>query len=223
MPGWSVPAGAGSNWGGTSAATCGSTRAGPTGNAAIIRKHAAELVALAPDVILAHGTSTVGPLLQATRAVPIVFPVISDPVGVRLRRSLARPGGNATGFTTFEYGLSAKWLELLKEIAPGMTRAGGPSGCRQPLRDWPVRRDPVRGAVARGGGEPDQTCATQPKSSVASRLSRPPPSGGLIVTASALSCDSSRSDHRARSPTQTARGLFRTLLRHCGRLDLLWA
>jgi putative ABC transport system substrate-binding protein len=108
-----------------------------TANAAEIRKHAAELAALAPDVILAHGTSTVGPLLQATRAVPIVFPVISDPVGAGFVDSLARPGGNVTGFTTFEYGLGAKWLELLKEIVPKVTRAAvlrdatNPSGTGQ--------------------------------------------------------------------------------------------
>ena len=87
-----------------------------------IRRHAAELVALAPDVILAHGTSTVGPLLQATRTVPIVFSVVADPVGAGFVESLARPGGNATGFIEFEYSLGGKWLELLKQIAPGVTR-----------------------------------------------------------------------------------------------------
>jgi ABC-type uncharacterized transport system substrate-binding protein len=94
-----------------------------TANAADIRKHAAELAALAPDVILAHGTSTVGPLLQATRTVPIVFPVASDPVGAGFVDSLARPGGNVTGFMTSEYSMSGKWLELLKQVAPGVTRA----------------------------------------------------------------------------------------------------
>ena len=88
-----------------------------------IRRHAAELVALAPDVILAHGASTVGPLLQATRTVPIVFAIVTDPVGAGFVDSLARPGGNATGFMQFEYGLGGKWLELLKQIAPGVTRA----------------------------------------------------------------------------------------------------
>jgi putative ABC transport system substrate-binding protein len=87
------------------------------------RKHAAELVALAPDVILAAGTSTVGPLLRLTRTVPIVFPAAVDPVAAGLVESLARPGGNATGFMSFEIGVSAKWLELLKEIAPGVKRA----------------------------------------------------------------------------------------------------
>jgi putative ABC transport system substrate-binding protein len=93
------------------------------GKAANIRKNAAELVALAPDVILATGGATMGPLLEATRTVPIVFVVVPDPVGAGFVQSLSRPGGNATGFMMFEYGLSAKWLELLKEIAPSVTRA----------------------------------------------------------------------------------------------------
>jgi putative ABC transport system substrate-binding protein len=94
-----------------------------TTNTAEIRRQAAELVALAPDVILAHGASTVRPLLQATRSVPIVFPIAGDPVGAGLVDSLARPGGNATGFMSFEFSLAGKWLELLKEIAPSVTRA----------------------------------------------------------------------------------------------------
>ena len=94
-----------------------------TTNAAEIRRHAAELAALAPDVILAHGGSTVRPLLQATRTVPIVFPIAGDPVAAGFVDSLARPGGNATGFMTAEYSMGGKWLELLKQIAPGVTRA----------------------------------------------------------------------------------------------------
>ena len=93
-----VPAGAGAIGLDRSAATCASTPAGPPPDAAEIRRHAAELAALAPDVILAPGTSTVGPLLQATRTVPIVFPTVVDPVGAGFVDSLARPGGNATGF-----------------------------------------------------------------------------------------------------------------------------
>ena len=93
-----------------------------TNDAAEIRRHAAELATLSPDVILAHGASTVGPLLQATRTVPVVFPIISDPVAAGFVDSLARPGGNATGFMVNEYGIAAKWLELLKEIAPNVTR-----------------------------------------------------------------------------------------------------
>ena len=104
-----------------------------TANAAEIRRHAVELATLAPDVILAHGTSTVGPLLQATRTVPIVFPVVSDPVAAGFIDSLARPGGNATGFMTNEYSMGGKWLELLKQIAPGVTRTA-------------VFRDPAQGS-----------------------------------------------------------------------------
>jgi ABC-type uncharacterized transport system substrate-binding protein len=92
------------------------------GDADRIRGYAAELAALAPDVILAPGSSILGPLLRATRAVPIVFVNVADPVGAGFVVSLARPGGNATGFTLFEYGSSAKWLELLKQIAPRLTR-----------------------------------------------------------------------------------------------------
>src|SRR5215203_478703 len=102
-----------------------------------IRKHAAELVATAPEVLVAAGTVTVAPLLQVSRTQPIVFAVVIDPVGAGFVASLARPGGNATGFTIYEYGMSGKWLELLKEIAPGVRRAA-------------VLRDP---AVASGIGQ----------------------------------------------------------------------
>jgi putative ABC transport system substrate-binding protein len=93
------------------------------GNADDARKYAAELVALAPEVILASGGSVAGPVLQVTRTVPVVFTITPDPVGAGFVASLARPGGNATGFTQVEYGTSAKFLELLKEIAPRVTRA----------------------------------------------------------------------------------------------------
>jgi putative ABC transport system substrate-binding protein len=101
------------------------------GDADALRKYAAELIALAPDVILAHSSGAVAPLLQATRTVPIVFTIVADPVGAGYVESLARPGGNATGFTSFEYGTAGKWLELLREIAPGVTRVAllrDPSG-----------------------------------------------------------------------------------------------
>jgi putative tryptophan/tyrosine transport system substrate-binding protein len=93
-----------------------------TADAAEIRRHADELATLAPDVILASGDSTMVPLLQATRTVPIVFTVVADPVGAGYVDSLARPGGNATGFMIYEYSIGGKWLELLKEIAPNVTR-----------------------------------------------------------------------------------------------------
>ena len=107
------------------------------GDADIIRKGAVELVALAPDVIFAGGGITVAPLLQATQTIPIVFANATDPVGQSLVVSLARPGGNATGFSLFEFGISGKWLELLKQIAPRVTRVAvirdpsGPAGAGQ--------------------------------------------------------------------------------------------
>ena len=143
------------------------------------------MVALAPDVILAAGSSTVAPLLQATRTVPIVFAIVPDPVGAGFVDSLARPGGNATGFMQFEYGLSGKWLELLKEIAPGVTRAA-------------VLRDP---AITAGIGQFAVIQSVAPSVGVevspvnvrdAGEIERAitafarAPNGGLIVTASAL-------------------------------------
>jgi putative ABC transport system substrate-binding protein len=109
----------------------------PGGDRDLIRKDAAEIVALAPDVILTSGTGAIGPLQQATRTVPIVFTSAVDPVAGGLVESLARPGGNTTGFTQFEYGLAGKWTELLKQIAPLVTRAA-------------VLRDPTQFA---GGGQ----------------------------------------------------------------------
>ena len=125
-----------------------------TGDADRLRRHAAELVALAPDVILASGGTVVAPLLQATRTVPIVFALIVDPVGAGFVASLARPGGNATGFHV-RIRPGGKWLELLKEIAPGVTRA---AVLRDPAYpgDRPVRRHPGRCAIARGRAESDR-------------------------------------------------------------------
>src|SRR5215472_5751506 len=154
-----------------------------TGNAATIRKHAAELVALAPDVILAHGASTVGLLLQTTRTVPIVFPVVSDPVGNGFVDSLGQPGGNATGFMSFEYTMAGKWLELLKQIAPGVTRvavlrdAVSPSGNAlfgviQAVA--PTLRAEVTPVNMRDAGEIERSLAAFART----------PSDGLIVTAS---------------------------------------
>jgi putative tryptophan/tyrosine transport system substrate-binding protein len=94
-----------------------------SGDADRIRQHAAELVAVAPDVIMTFGSATVAPVQQRTRTIPIVMVNVSDPIGAGLVQSLARPGGNATGFTNFEYSMSGKWVELLKQVAPGVTRA----------------------------------------------------------------------------------------------------
>jgi putative tryptophan/tyrosine transport system substrate-binding protein len=93
------------------------------GDAERSRKYAAELLALAPDVILANGSPELRPFLQATHDLPIVFANVIDPVGQGFVTSLARPGGNVTGFTSYEFGQTAKWLELLKELAPRVTRA----------------------------------------------------------------------------------------------------
>jgi putative ABC transport system substrate-binding protein len=153
-------------------------------NAEELRKYAAELVALKPDVILAHSSAAVEPLLQATRAVPIVFTTVADPVGAGYVDSLARPGGNATGFTVFEYAMGGKWLELLKEIAPNVTRAA-------------VVRD---SAIAAGPAEFGAIQAVAPSLGVelrpvdgrdAGEIERAitmfagGPNGGLIVTGSA--------------------------------------
>jgi putative ABC transport system substrate-binding protein len=161
-----------------------------TTNAAEIRRHAAELVALAPDVILDSGTSTVGPLLQATRTVPIVFPNIGDPVGGGFVDSLALPGGNATGFMSYEYTLSGKWLELLKEIAPGVTRAAV-------NRDAAVSIGPAQFGVIqaiapslrvainlRDAGKINMRDAGEIERAIAAFAGSP--NGGLIITASAL-------------------------------------
>jgi putative tryptophan/tyrosine transport system substrate-binding protein len=136
-----------------------------------IRKYAAELVAFAPDVVLAAGNAPVERLLQATRTVPIVFVIVIDPVGSGIVDSLSRPGGNATGFMQFEYSLTAKWLELLKQVAPGVTRAAV-------LRDSAVAAGIGQFAViqsvapAVGAEVARSTGATRQRSSAPSRPSR---------------------------------------------------
>jgi putative ABC transport system substrate-binding protein len=156
-----------------------------TTNAADIRRHAAELAALAPDVILAPAATTVGPLLQATRAVPIVFPSVVDPVGAGFVDSLARPGGNATGFLLYEYSLGGKWLELLKEIAPGVTRVAvlrnaatptGPAMFSVIQAVAPSLRVEVNPVNVRDAGEIERAVAAFARA----------PNGGLIVTTSPL-------------------------------------
>ena len=152
-------------------------------NADQIRRHAAELAALAPDVILAFGSSTVGPMMQASRSVPIVFPGTVDPVGSGFVDSLARPGGNATGFLVFEFNLGGKWLELLKQIAPQVARVA-------------VLRDP---SVPSGSGQLGSIQTAAPSFGVelrpvdvrdAGEIERAviafarSPNGGMIVTGS---------------------------------------
>ena len=134
-----------------------------------LRKYAAELVALAPDVILADGASPHGRIATgAPRTVPIVFATVTDPVGAGFVESLARPGGNATGFTSFEYAIAAKWLELLKEIAPRVTRA---AVLRDPTIAAGIGQFAAIQAVAtdRDGVERDRPARCRRRSSTTSR------------------------------------------------------
>jgi ABC-type uncharacterized transport system substrate-binding protein len=154
------------------------------GSADSARRYAAELIALAPDVIFALGNYSLAPLLQTTRTIPIVFAVVPDPVGAGFVDSLARPGGNATGFILFEYGISAKWLELLKEVAPGVRRVAvirdsdiaariGQFGAIQSVApSFGVELRPVN---VRDAGEIERAVGALARA----------PNGGLITTASA--------------------------------------
>jgi putative ABC transport system substrate-binding protein len=152
-------------------------------NGAESARNAADLVALAPDAIVAHGGVNVGALLKLTRSVPIVFPVASDPVAAGLVNSLARPGGNVTGFVSFEYALSGKWLDLLKQIAPGVTRVAVLRDAAQPQGTGefaviqamaPLLRVEVSPVNVREAGDIESSIAAF------ARL----PNGGLIVTPS---------------------------------------
>src|SRR5262245_10116457 len=157
------------------------------GDVNLVRKDAVELVGLAPDVIFASGAATTDPLLQASRTVPVVFTIVPDPVGAGFVSSLHRPGGNATGFTSFEYGIGGKWLELIKEIAPGVRRVGV---LRDPaitagIGQWsaiqtaaPAVGLEVRPINLRGGASETEQEVT---------AFAPNASSGLIVTSSGLS------------------------------------
>jgi putative ABC transport system substrate-binding protein len=154
------------------------------GNAADTRRYAAELATLAPDVIFASGTPALAPLLQATRTVPIVFASVVDPVGAGFVESLSRPGGNATGFIQFEYSLSAKWLELLKQIAPGVTRA---AVLRDPATSAGIGQFAVIQSVASAVGVeviPANVRIAAEIERVIGAFARSS-NGGLVVTASA--------------------------------------
>jgi putative tryptophan/tyrosine transport system substrate-binding protein len=155
------------------------------GDAERTRRYAAELVALAPDAIVAVGAATTAALQQATRTVPVVFVLLPDPVGAGVVESLSRPGGNATGFTTYEYGISGKWLELLKEIAPRVTQAAvlrdaatssGPAQFAAIQAVAPSLGIEVNAIGVRDAGEIERSISTF------ARL----PMRGLIVTGSAL-------------------------------------
>jgi putative ABC transport system substrate-binding protein len=169
------------------------------GETDVNRRFADELVALAPDVIFASGNSAAGPMLQATRAIPIVFAIVPDPVGAGLVDSLARPGGNATGFSSFSYDIGGKWLELLKEIAPGVARVGvlrDPnltagvgqwSAVQTAAPSFGLETSPIN---LRGAAELEQAMATFARQ----------PNGGLVVTSSGLAVN-----HRATIVVQAAK------------------
>lgn len=154
-------------------------------NSERVRRHVVEMVALAPDVILANGSSAVGPLLQATRTAPVVFVQVADPVGGGFVANLARPGGNATGFTALEYGMAGKWLELLKEVSRSLTRVAvirdpslpsgsGQFGAIQAV--GPLLRVEVSPIDARDGAEIERAVVEFARS----------PNGGLIVASSGV-------------------------------------
>jgi putative ABC transport system substrate-binding protein len=155
------------------------------GQADTIRKHAAELATLAPDVIVASGTAALGPLLQATRTVPIVFVSVADPVGAGFVDSLAQPGGNATGFMQFEYDLSGKWLELLKQIVPSVKRA---AVLRDPALTSGVGQFAVIQSVAPSLGVEVRPVNVRDANEIERAVAAfaRAPNGGLIVTSSAL-------------------------------------
>jgi putative tryptophan/tyrosine transport system substrate-binding protein len=193
-----------------------------TTDAAAIRREAEELAALAPDVIFAAGHSSAAPLLQATRTVPIVFALVQDAVAAGFVDSLARPGGNATGFSSWEFSMGAKWLELLKQIAPGLTRV---VVLRDASQGFAVSQFVAIQTVApslgvevipinmRDAGEIERSVATF--CALSEWRSDPDPQRGGGT--------SSRSDPHAGGPPQTTGGLLGTLVRRCRRPDLLWA
>jgi putative ABC transport system substrate-binding protein len=155
------------------------------GSATEIGRHAVELVALAPDLIFASGIASLQSLLRGTRTIPILFCNLADPVGAGLVNSLARPGGNATGFTQFEYTLSGKWLELLKQIAPGLVRVAV-------LRDAEITAGIGQFAVIQSVASPLGVEVSAINMRDAGEIERAvnsfarSPNGGLILTTSAL-------------------------------------
>jgi putative ABC transport system substrate-binding protein len=189
------------------------------GDAGRFQRYAEELLALAPDVILASATPSVQALQRATRTVPIVFVSVTDPVGAGFVQSLARPGANTTGFLQFEFGLSGKWLELLKEVAPDVRRAAV-------LRDPDVGTGTAQFAVIQAMAPLLRVEVNPVNVRDPSEIRRAleafarSPNGGLIVKR--VGGASSRFDHHARGSIPIAGGLPVPLLRHRRRPDLLW-
>src|SRR5215813_1548031 len=189
-------------------------------NAGDIQRHAAELVAAAPDVLVAAtGAPTVASLLQATRTIPIVFAIVIDPVGAGFVASMAQPGGNATGFTTWEYSMSGKWLELLKEIESGVTRA---VVLRDPASasNRAIRRGADRRARIGRAGDPGRRARCRRnrarRGGIRKRAEWRPDRDGKR-----RGDRSSRADRQSGGTAQAARGLPQPCLRHQRRPDLL--
>jgi len=157
---------------------------GVVGASAAGRKNVAELIALRPDVILAIGNAGIPPLLELARSVPIVFTVVVDPVGAGFVQSLSRPGGNVTGFLMFEYSLSGKWPELLKQLAPNVTRA---AVLRDPALPAGIGQFAVIQAMAPAHGLDVTAVNVSDEQEIARGIETfaQSPAGGLIVTASA--------------------------------------
>ena len=190
------------------------------GEASEIRRHANELVALAPDVIVATGNAGMPPLLQATHTVPIVFNNVADPVGAGYVESMARPDGNATGFIQFEYTLSGKWLELLKQIAPHVTRA---AILRDPALAAGIGQFAVIQSVAPSVGVEVSAISVHDAGEIERKISKfaNSPNGGLILTASAWAVV-----HRSLIIALAARhklpAVYYRRTSPSRRLDLLW-
>jgi len=192
------------------------------GDPDLFRKYAAELVALAPEVILAQGSVAVQPLLEVTRVLPIVFVGTVDPIGRGFAASLARPGGNATGFVLFEYGLAGKWLGLLKQIAPRVTRV---AVMRDPLNPNGTGQFGAIQSVAPSFGVELTPIGVRDTGEIESRhyrLCRPVewrPNSDIEH----LDKSASRSDHHADGPSQAPHRLPISLLCHRRRPDFLRA
>jgi ABC-type uncharacterized transport system substrate-binding protein len=185
-----------------------------------IRKLVAELIALEPDVILLSGTSVVPPMMQATRTIPIVFVQVIDPVGSGFVKSLARPGGNITGFTPFEYSLAGKWVELLKQIAPYVTRA---AVIRDPTRGYGIGQFAVVQAVAPSLGmelSPINAPDVSEMESAIAEFARSP-NGGLVVTLGGTAIH--RNEIIALAAKHRLPAVYPHLLCQWRRADLLWA
>jgi putative ABC transport system substrate-binding protein len=192
-----------------------------TGHASDYRRHATDLIALAPEVIVANSIPSLASLLQATQTVPIVFTTVNDPVGAGLIQSMAHPGGNATGFVQFEYTLSGKWLELLKEIAPGVKRT---AVLRDPEITAGIGQFAVIQSVAPALGMEVTAINLRDAGDIERarhgicRL----PKWRPHLDVKHIGSGASRTDHRACCQAQTARGLLPALLRRQRRFDLLW-